>query len=215
MHLELLTDSYDVAGKGTFRPDLKRKAFHPTFPFGRYFSRPLQVQCKDLEEIRKFLQNCEPASDKELFDKSDYWQPPDEFERRRRGDCEDFALWTWRQLIAIGYRARFVVGRYGRYREGHAWVMFETEGKWFLLEPSFRRFTGQLPALSTLQYHPSYSVEWDGTKAHFYSHQKTQLRAPFPTLAILVLDWAIFWTFMCANLILHFPSLVAYLWKRR
>jgi predicted transglutaminase-like cysteine proteinase len=74
--------------------------------------------------VRSFLASCQYISDREQFGKDDYWQPPDEFEKRKKGDCEDFALWTWRQLLNLGYDARFVVGSSGRYGDGHAWVEY-------------------------------------------------------------------------------------------
>jgi hypothetical protein len=48
------------------------------------------------------------VSDQELLGKLDYWQPPEDFEKRKKGDCEDFALWTWRQLLDMGYGAPLV-----------------------------------------------------------------------------------------------------------
>jgi hypothetical protein len=52
-----------------------------------------------MADVRNFLVGCTYVSDTELFGKRDYWQPPEDFEKRRKGDCEDFALWTWRQLL--------------------------------------------------------------------------------------------------------------------
>lgn len=103
---------------------------------GRYVSRPLTVQCKTLEEVRQFLRGCRGATDQELFGQEDYWQPPEEFEERKAGDCEDFSLWTWRQMLAIGLDARVVFGRHGRHRIGHAWVMFFRRANAFWSSPN-------------------------------------------------------------------------------
>ena len=81
---------------------------------GRYISQPLTINCSTVREVREFLVTCEYVSDKELFGKEEYWQPPEEFEKRKKGDCEDFALWTWRQLLNMGYDSRFVGGSSGR-----------------------------------------------------------------------------------------------------
>jgi hypothetical protein len=39
--------------------------------------------------------------------------PPEDFEKSRKGDCDDFAMYAWRQLLKMGYNARFVGGRIG------------------------------------------------------------------------------------------------------
>jgi predicted transglutaminase-like cysteine proteinase len=72
------------------------------FPLGRYVSQPLTVHCHSIEEIRQFLRECKSVSDQEFFDKEDYWQPPDDFEKRKKGDREDFSFWTWRQFMDLG-----------------------------------------------------------------------------------------------------------------
>jgi predicted transglutaminase-like cysteine proteinase len=63
-------------------------------------------------DIRKFLKECQYVYDIEQFEKKDYWLPPEEFEKTKKGDCEDFSLWTWRQLMNLGYKCRFVGGRW-------------------------------------------------------------------------------------------------------
>jgi hypothetical protein len=135
MIAEIVPEAYDAFGRKTFRPDLRSKGIHPTFPMGRYVSQPLTVKCESVRDIRKFLSGCKGVSDKEQFGQVDYWQPPEDFERTKRGDCDDFALWTWRQFLALGYDARFVAGRHGRYGMGHAWVELFKDGKCFLVEP--------------------------------------------------------------------------------
>src|SRR6266516_2878744 len=109
MRARILASGYDIEGTPVSRPSA-RKHFRPTFPMPAYITQPLSVQCRNLSEIRKFLAGFSYVSDKDLFGMDDFWQPPEEFERRKRGDCEDFALWTWRQLINLGYRARYVLG---------------------------------------------------------------------------------------------------------
>jgi len=133
MIAEIFPQAYDAVGRKVFRPDLRRKGVHPTFPMGRYVSQPLSVKCASLEDMRKFLCTCSGVSDEEQFGKRDYWQPPENFEQTRKGDCDDFALWTWRQLLDLGYEARFVCGAHGRYGTGHAWVEFMKDGKRFLI----------------------------------------------------------------------------------
>jgi predicted transglutaminase-like cysteine proteinase len=81
---------------------------------GRYVSQPLIVKCGSIHNMRQFLASCKYVSDKDLFDKGEYWQPPEEFEQRKKGDREDFAFWIWRQLFEMGYDVRVVFGRHGR-----------------------------------------------------------------------------------------------------
>jgi len=136
MIAEIVPESYDIEGRKVFRPDTKRHSgFRPTFPIGRFLSQPLHHPCSNFAEMRRFLWGCKYVSDQEQFGQKDYWQPPEQFEESKKGDCEDFALWAWRQLLQMGYDSRFVAGRSGRYAEGHAWVTFEKDGKYYLLEP--------------------------------------------------------------------------------
>jgi hypothetical protein len=171
MIAEIIPAAYDPVGHKVFRPDLRRHGIHPTFPMGRYVSQPLAVECKSIGDIRKFLSGCRAVSDMKQFGKEDYWQPPEHFEQTKKGDCEDFALWTWRQFMALGYETRVVFGRHGRYGIGHAWVEFCKDGKYFLVEPQYRRVGDRFPRLSTLSFHPELSVEWTGDKISFYAHE--------------------------------------------
>lgn len=127
MIAEIIPEAYEANGKQVSQPFHRRRGLHPTFPIGRYVSQSLTVHCKSLEEMRQFLCRCRAVSDEKLFGKRDYWQPPEEFEKRKAGDCEDFSFWTWRQLLVMGYDARIVFGRSGRYGIGHAWVTFFKE----------------------------------------------------------------------------------------
>jgi hypothetical protein len=190
MIAEVFSEAYDTEGRPAFRPDQKRRSHFPSsFPIGRYLSQPLSVECKNLEDLRSFLRKCRYVSDEEQFGIPDFWIPPEEFEKSRKGDCEDFALYAWRQLLSLGYSARFVGGKHGRYGEGHAWVTFKQEGKTFLLEPQACSVGPHLPRLSTLAYTPDVSVEWDGQKAHFYSHKARKFIPPVPQIPALVSEW--------------------------
>jgi hypothetical protein len=161
---------------------------------GRYLSQPLSVECKNLEDLQSFLRKCRPVSDEDQFGVPEYWMPPDEFERARKGDCEDFSLYAWRQLLALGYSARFVGGKVGRYSEGHAWVTFEENGKTFLLEPQACWLGMRFPRLRTLAYKPDVSVEWDGKKVHFYKHEERKFTPPMQQIPRLVVEWLYYYT---------------------
>src|SRR5690349_14402192 len=119
MQAEIFPQAYDAHGRKVLRPDLRRRGLRSTAPMRRYVSQPLTVKCASLLEVRQFLCGCEYVSDQEQFGRRDYWQPPEEFERTKKGDCDCFALWTWRELLTLGLDARFVTGRAGRYGQGH------------------------------------------------------------------------------------------------
>jgi hypothetical protein len=190
MIAEIFPEAYDTQGRSTFRPDQqRRRRFPSTFPIGRYVSQPLSVKCNSLEDLCKFLTGCRGVSDKEQFGKSDYWMPPEEFERSRKGDCDDFAMYAWRQLLGMGYQARFVLGAVGDSPQKHAWVTFEKVGKHFLLEPQ-ARFAGlRFPRLDALRYKPDVSAEWDGKRAHFFFHEERNYLPPVWQIPALVLEW--------------------------
>jgi hypothetical protein len=193
MIAEVILAVYDAQGKKVFRPFDRRKGPRPTFPLGRYVSQPLAVHCYSIEEVRKFLTGCTYVSDKELFDKEDYWQPPEDFEDRQKGDCEDFSFWTWRQFMDLGYDARVVFGQHGRYGSGHAWVQFMQDGKCFLVEPQCCRLGCTFPRISTLRYRPRFSVVWDGENLSYYQHREHSSEPPVALLARLLPEYVIFW----------------------
>src|ERR1700675_954786 len=193
MIAEVIPAAYDTEGKKVFRPFDRRKGLRPTFPLGRYVSQPLAIHCHSIEEIREFLIGCEYVSDKELFDKEEYWQPPEDFEDRKKGDCEDFAFWTWRQFMDLGYNTRVIFGQHGRYGSGHAWIQFIQDGKCFLVEPLWRRLGLTLPRLSTLGYRPRFSVAWDGEKLAYYQHRENSPRPPIAELARLLPEYLLIW----------------------
>jgi hypothetical protein len=123
----------------------------------------------------------------------EYWQPPEQFEETKKGDCEDYALWAWRQLLQMNYPARFVIGSAGRYGEGHAWVTFEKDGKAFLLEPLAWSAGLRLPRLSIIRYKPRFSVALDGEKVSYYEHEEKGFRGSFREIISLICEWLLFW----------------------
>jgi len=213
---EIIPEAYDAKGHRVSQPFHGRKGLHPTFPLGRYVSQPLSLQCRNLEEMRQFLSKCRAVSDEKLFGKEDYWQPPDEFEKRRAGDCEDFSFWTWRQLLNMGLDARIVFGRSSRYGIGHAWTMFFENGKCFLLEPQAAPLGLKLPRLSTARYEPRYSVSWDGNDLKYYAHRNdAEFHIPL-TLAIALLpEWCRIWGWFWVRVVARLPfALARKAWRR-
>jgi transglutaminase-like cysteine proteinase BTLCP len=192
---EIVAQAYDSDGRAVFRPSKKRfRWFAPNAPMQRYIAQPLKLHCRDLKELRHFILGCRYLSDKEQFGQLDYWNTPDDFEKRRRGDCDDFALWTWRQLIGMGYDdVRFVVGTSGRYGGGHAWVQFSDHGRRFLLDPLRGHLSPWLPRLATIRYRPEMSVTWDGNRLRYFEHEERVFNPPVPTLPRLVVEWLLHW----------------------
>lgn len=206
MIAEIFPEAYDAHGTRVARPDSRIKGM-TSAPMRRYLSQPLTVQCSSIFDIRTFLKTCKYVSDEEQFGKKDYWQPPEDFECSKSGDCDCFALWAWRQLLALGFDSRFVIGRAGRYGESHAWVQFAKDGSCFVLEPTAARLGNTLPRLSALRYRPRYSVGWDGTNLSFYTHNKRRAEPPFGKMAACVPDWLIFWTWYWIMVLIMLPLL--------
>jgi hypothetical protein len=215
MIAEIIPEAYDAAGRQVSRPFDHRRGVHPTLPMGRYVSQPLSIKCTTIEDVRQFLRGCRAVSDKELFGKEDYWQPPEEFEKRKAGDCEDFSLWTWRQLLAMGYDARFVFGRHGRYGTGHAWVVFFKNDKCFLVEPQARSLGQSMPRLSTLRYEPKYSVSLRGDDLKYYAHKNLESHPHWSLLIRLVPEWMSLWGWFWLRLTVRYPYVLAKrLWRK-
>jgi hypothetical protein len=139
----------------------------------------------------------------------DYWQPPEEFEKTRTGDCVDFGLWAWRQVLAMGYPARFVGGKAGKFGGGHAWVMFEKDGRWFLLEPQLRGLGLRMPRITTLRYHPKVSVAWDGKKVLYYGNQDRSTEPRLRNVPMLLAEWALVWAAYWVRFSYWFPRALA------
>jgi hypothetical protein len=194
MIAEVFPEAYDARGRKSLRPDWRRKGLHATAPMGRYVSQPLTVKCESIPDIRTFLYTCKYVPDEVQFHKRDYWQPDDEFEKTERGDCDCFALWTWREFLDLRFDARFVTGRSGRYGEGHAWIQFAKDGRHFLVDPTMVRLGTTMPRLSTLRYRPRFSVAWDGKQLSYYSHEARKSTPPVLQLIALIPDWLIFWS---------------------
>jgi len=78
--------------------------------FDWYLEGETTVKPCTVDEICAWLFDCQYASDHDLFHERDFWQHPKTFEQLRKGDCEDFAIWAWRSLLALGLDARLFIG---------------------------------------------------------------------------------------------------------
>lgn len=136
------------------------RAFGPgAGDFREYLAGTCRVRRASPAEVAEWLLECRYAEDAHLLDESDHWLHPATFELMRSGDCEDFALWAWRQLLEARYEASFVVGVrrlpsaiVGR----HAWVTFREGGEEFLLDGVERSIGRMIRPLEDVraQYEP-------------------------------------------------------------
>jgi hypothetical protein len=194
MMAEIFPALYDVHGRRVLNPgaNARQMGFRPTAPMGSFATDPLETECKNLEEMRKFLMTCR-GRNMHATQSRDHWQAPSQFEKTKAGDCVDFGLWAWRQVLAMGYPARFVGGKSGKFGEGHAWVTFEKNGRHFLVEPQLRPLGLRMPRISTLRYHPKVSVVWDGKKIQYFEHEDRSTDPPLRLLPALLAEWLLIW----------------------
>ena len=93
---------------------------------------------------------------------------PRHFEYKKKGDCEDFALYTWKQLLRMGYESRFVVGTVGR-NKGHAWCTVIIKRKKYIIDPVFAKHS-IIPIFALKNYRPIVSVGYEWNRPIYYVH---------------------------------------------
>jgi transglutaminase-like putative cysteine protease len=164
-------------------------------PFAQYFEGESSVRVGSIDDIVAWLQTCEYVTDLDLFHERDFWQHPRIFERLRRGDCEDFALWAWRKLAEVGIDAEFCVGRVicddrPEIDRQHAWVVYRVNGTAFLFEPAARMPSRMIRPLADAmgEYVPHFAVNHRFETTAFVgcasdSHRGSVSRGD-PTLAV-------------------------------
>ena len=92
--------------------------------------------------------------DEELFGETDHWQSPEEFLKRKAGDCEDYALLAQAILRLNGIEA-YVVSLFGREGYAHTVCVFKDErGRYNLIDVDKIRYpkTTSLEALASWLY---------------------------------------------------------------
>ena len=146
--------------------DVPPTAFGPgsRFQFPHYFEGESGVHVASIDDIVDWLATCEYVSDLEQFQERDVWQEPCAFERRQRGDCEDFALWAWRKLTEIGVDAEFYVGRVigaDTAPRQHAWIVYRAAREEILFEPAARDRHRMIQPLTAVRdaYLPHFAVD--------------------------------------------------------
>jgi hypothetical protein len=151
-----------------YRVPVRRYGFGSSHDFSWYFEGQSLVDVRTLDELQDWLMGCEYVQDEELFHETDFWQHPRTFERLRRGDCEDHALWAWRKLLELGYDAELVSGRtlpwqpgVAEAERGHVWVVFRQDEEMFLLEAVSKKRDRVIRRLDDVKahYRPEYGVD--------------------------------------------------------
>lgn len=138
-------------------------------PFDWYFEKESTVTVKKYNDICKWLANCRYKKDSTLFGRPDVWQHPVEFEKLKKGDCDDHAIWAWRKLVELGLEAQLVygtlreIGRRELHTDGHVWVIFKKSGKksWHILEATEKNTKKMLitPEEAKKRYFPELAVD--------------------------------------------------------
>lgn len=117
-------------------------------------------------EIAAFLLTCLYTKDDAVHERRDVWLHPEDFEKARRGDCEDHALWAWVQLGRIGWDVRFTVGMHRG--GGHAWLTTFRGAQVRLVEATAKQPDGLLlEPQEAGAYEPVWSVD---AQFRFYVH---------------------------------------------
>lgn len=84
-------------------------------------------QIKTPKELSKFLKkNFDFVFDEDLFSTTDYWQSPEEFWENKKGDCEDYAVFSKAVLENLGFKAT-IISLYGPDGYAHTVTVFEDE----------------------------------------------------------------------------------------
>jgi hypothetical protein len=132
-------------------------------------SEPTPEPVLSVDEIMGWLKGCEYVRDIVERGIVEHWQLPLEFERTRRGDCEDHALWAWRKCIDLCVPARFAIGR-GPGGGGHAWVQVYARENLILETTEKRRNESGLIPLSRAEtrYRVAVSIDDEG---RYYRHE--------------------------------------------
>jgi hypothetical protein len=140
--------------------------------FDWVFEGESDVAVATFEDVLAWLAECRYETDASLFQEADYWQHPRTFERLRRGDCEDFALWAWRKMIELRMDADLVVGRRvppGSENSRHAWILFRDRGDEYVFEPVIRDPAMAIRHVSSVraEYIPEFGVTGDRRRFYF------------------------------------------------
>jgi hypothetical protein len=114
----------------------------------------LGPQKASMEQVRKLM--LEGRGFRYRMDNPYVAAMPEKTARTRTGDCKDKALWLCDQLQDPS--ARFVIGKMKRgNRISHAWVMWQGEGRWWILDCTMNALAIPADSVGPDDYVPLYS----------------------------------------------------------
>ena len=91
--------------------------------------------------------------------------PPAETAERRSGDCKSKALWLYEKLGDPA--ALYVVGKQERRsKTSHAWVLWRSQGRWWILDPTTHSSPITAASVARNRYVPYYSFGKGGAYRH-------------------------------------------------
>ena len=146
----------------------------PSTPYERYMNPVRSVlgslanRKPDMERVKDLMK--QGRSFRYYMD--DPYRPamPEVTARTQEGDCKDKALWLCGQLNDSS--VRFVIGKTKRSaRMSHAWVMWENEGRWWILDCTLKNAPVAADAVPADRYIPLYSYG----KSTCFRHSSTQV----------------------------------------
>ena len=110
----------------------KAKITEPSPHYAQWLAKQRTV-----EDIINFANDFTYVSDKNQFNKVDYWQTPSEFFANKKGDCEDIHLFIADALCrALCLESYLIIAwRFTRFplSEAHAMAIYKKDNQYFLV----------------------------------------------------------------------------------
>ena len=132
----------------------------PGTPYDRYLGpvrtvlKSLDQRKADMDSVKRLMR--EGRSFRYHLDNPYVPAMPAVTARQRVGDCKDKALWLCDQLNDSS--VRFVIGKTSeRAKMSHAWVMWQNEGRWWILDCTLKSEPIAADSLPSNRYIPLYS----------------------------------------------------------
>lgn len=139
-----------------------------------YHGRPVLTTPFDSKytRVKEYLRTAYQFKYKGDFKGYDYWQLPEETERRGKGDCEDKAIWLYIKLLSEGFdNIRLIIGkRREDSRVPHAWVAWYEKERVYVLDPTFQSKIREIQQYPTGHYKPYYSFYREKSWNHLTGH---------------------------------------------
>jgi predicted transglutaminase-like cysteine proteinase len=134
------------------------------------------VQLSIVEAVNRQVNRMVYGTDQQVWGQRDYWASPQEFFQRGMGDCEDFVLAKYHQLIRQGIAAQQLSLAYVKRAEdyaSHMVLLYEEQGRYWVLD-NFQQALEQVDARSDLL--PVYRFNLESGDAEFLTSSWQVLR---------------------------------------